>query len=373
MRMKLLSFMLSALIVCVCWICPVSAAELPAPTENLSEAAADLSSLADPEAGLGEEVLGEIGPYDGSVEGFGARLLGLLERTLARLPSLGLREGLRSLSVLLAAALLCALLEGGGPGKAAVPLVGALTVTAACLGPFGSMISLGTETIRALHRYMGLLLPGMAALMTASGSPSAAALSGLGIVLLELLLGLVSGLLVPLLYLFLLLCAAESALELAQLGRLRDFVKWLLVTAVKGLMWGYSAILAGTGLVAPAVDAQKLRTLRTVIAGLVPVVGGLVSEASGSLLGAAALLRTGVGLYGMLAVFGLCLGPFLRIGLQYLLLKLGGALCGLFGRGSQSALVEKLSQAMGLVLAFTGLACLLSLMILVLCIRTVNP
>ena len=244
---------------------------------------------------------------------------------------------------------------------------------AACLGSFGSMISLGTETIRDLHGYTELLLPAMGSLMSLSGSPASAGLSGLGMLLFDLLQSLVSGLLVPMLYLFLGLSVAESALGLEPFGALRDFVKWLLTTAVKLLMWGYTGILTLTGLVSGAVDAQKLRNLRSAIAGMVPVVGSIVSEASSSLLSAASLLRTASGLYGMLAVLGISLEPFFEIAIQYLLLKLAGALCGLFGKGSQTPLLEKLTEGMGILLALTGISCLCSLMILVLCIRTVNP
>jgi stage III sporulation protein AE len=157
-----------------------------------------------------------------------------------------------------------------------------------------------------------------------------------------------------------------------RLSRLRDLVKWILISSVKLLMWAYGAILTLTGMVSSAVDAQKMRTLRAAIAGMVPVVGNLVSEASSSLLSTASLLRTSVGVYGMLAVFGIFLTPFLRIGVQYLALKLAAALSGFFGKGSQAPLLEKLAQAVGLLLALTALASLLSLMILVHCIRTVS-
>ena len=343
----------------------------------LSAAGEELSAVlqqeANPEQGLPQALIDKIGHCDGAVTGFGERLIGLLKDSLGSLKELGLREGLRSLGLILAASLFCSLLEQHTEGRGAVPLVGTLSIGAACIGSFGAMIPLGVETIEALHRYVTLLLPGMTVLMTAAGQPAQAAVSGLGIVLFDLLLSAVTGLLLPLLRLFLVLTAAESGFGLDQLAALRRFVKWLLVTGVKLLMWGYAAVLTLSGLASGAVDAQKLRSLRTAVAGMVPVVGNLVSEASASLLSAASLLRTGTGLYGMLAVLGLCLAPFLRIALQYLLLKLGAALCGLFGRGSQAPFLEELSQAMGLVLAFTAIACLLALMILVLCIRTVIP
>lgn len=338
-----------------------------------AELQAELKQGIDPERGLSSGLVDEIGAYDGSVSGFGSRLLSLLGSTLGKIRELGLDEGLRTLGLILAAALLCAILEDSSQGKAAVPLVGSLSIAAACVRPFGSMIALGTQTIRDLHAYMSLLMPGMAGLMAASGSPSKTAVSGLGMVLFDFLLSLTSDLLIPLLYLFLVLGVAESALGLDQLARLRDLIKWLLVTGVKLIMWAYSGILTMTGLVSGAVDGQKLRSLRSAISGMVPVVGNLVSEASASLLSAASLLKTGVGLYGMLAVFGICLAPFFRMGLQYLLLRLSIGLCGLFGKGSQCPLLEKLAQAVGLMLALTGIACLLSLMMLILCIRTVNP
>lgn len=331
----------------------------------------ELSQSLRPEEGLEPSVLEQIGPYDGAVEGFGARALRLLSDTLGRLPELGLREGLGSLGIILAACLLCALLEDSPQGRAVGPLAGTLAITAACTARFHAMIALGTETIHELSRYMTLLLPGMSGLLAVSGG--GAALSGLGMILFDLLLTLVDGLLTPLVWLFLLLSAAESALGLGQLAQLRDFVKWLLVSGVKLVMWGYSGVLTLTGLVSGALDAQKLRSLRAALAGMIPVVGNLVSEASGSLLSAAALLRCSAGLYGMLAVLGLCLAPCLRLGLQYLLLKLACVLSGLFGKGSQTGLLEKLTQAMGMVLALTAIACFLSLMILLLCIRTVSP
>ncbi len=347
-------------------------AELPAGLPSEIDPEELLEGVVDPQAGLPPELEGEIGAYDGAVEGFGSRVLGLLGSTLGQIKELGLREGLHSLGLILASALLCSLLEQSDSGRGAVPLVGALSIAGACTRPLGAMIRLGTETIAQLHRYTELLIPSMGTLLVCSGTPSAAASSSLGLLLLELLLSAVDGLLVPLLYLMLVLSVAESALGVEQLGQLRDFVKWLSVTGVKLLLWGYSGIMSLTGLAAGAADAQKLRTLRSAVSGMVPVVGNLVSEASASLMGAASLLRTAAGLYGMLAVLGICLSPFFRIGLQYLLLKLAGALCGLFGKGSQSPLLQNLSQIMGLVLALTGIACLLCLMMLVLCIRTVN-
>ena len=74
----------------------------------------------------------------------------------------------------------------------------------------------------------------------------------------------------------------------------------------------------------------------------------------------------GKGVYGLLVLLAIVITPFLRIGIQYLLLKLTSAVCGLFCEKNTNALLDGFSAAMGLLLAMTGTVCLL-LMISVMC------
>ena len=73
----------------------------------------------------------------------------------------------------------------------------------------------------------------------------------------------------------------------------------------------------------------------------------------------------------MAAVLAICLGPFLKLWVHYLTLKLAGALCGTIGAGRVSGLLEKLSETMGVVVSMTGVSCVLALLVLVLCVRMV--
>jgi hypothetical protein len=71
----------------------------------------------------------------------------------------------------------------------------------------------------------------------------------------------------------------------------------------------------------------------------------------------------------VLAVFLL---PFLKIGCHYILLKLTGAVCGVFGVKQCTELIGDFSAAMGLVLAMTGSVCLLQLISTVCFLRGVG-
>ena len=63
----------------------------------------------------------------------------------------------------------------------------------------------------------------------------------------------------------------------------------------------------------------------------------------------------------MLAVLAICIAPFLRVGIQYLLLKLTAAVSGTVGLPPHVKLVKNFSSAMGYLLAMNGTCALMSL------------
>jgi len=60
------------------------------------------------------------------------------------------------------------------------------------------------------------------------------------------------------------------------------------------------------------------------------------------------------------------MGPFLRLGAHYLMLKLTAVVCQVFADKQHAQLVDDFCSSMGLLLAMTGSVCLL-LMISVVC------
>ena len=84
------------------------------------------------------------------------------------------------------------------------------------------------------------------------------------------------------------------------------------------------------------------------------------------------MVRNAAGIYGILAIMAVFLTPFLRIGCHYLLLRLTGAVCAVFGVKRCSELISQFSAAMGLELAMTGSVCLLQLISTVCFLRGVG-
>ena len=166
-------------------------------------------------------------------------------------------------------------------------------------------------------------------------------------------------------YIFLAFSIGCSAIGEDILKRLRDFLKWLVSWCLKIVLYVFTGYITITGIVSGTTDQMALKAAKLTISGAVPVVGGILSDASEAVLVSAGLVKNAVGVYGLIAIAAIAMGPFLRIGVQYLLLKLTAAVCGVFGNKKTTELVGDFSSAMGILLAMTGAVCLILLISMV--------
>ncbi len=250
------------------------------------------------------------------------------------------------------------------PGSAShlVEIVGVLSVAALLLQQTNSLIRLGTDTVTELSEYGKLLLPVMTAAMAAQGGATSSAALYAGTAVFDALLstGIVK-LLVPMVYVFLVLAVAGCATGEGLLTKLRDFVKWLMTWSLKMILYIFTGYMTVTGVVSGSADAATLKATKLTMSGMIPVVGGILSDASEAVLVGAGVMKSAVGVSGLLAVIAVWISPFLTIGVQYLLLKLTAALCEAFGVKKVTAVIGAFSEAMGLLLAMTSSICVLLL------------
>lgn len=264
---------------------------------------------------------------------------------------------------LVAVSLLTGVVDGfSGKTAATSELVGSLAMGTLLIRPVNTLIGLGTQTIAEISQYGKLLLPVMSAALAAQGGVTASGALYMGTAFFNTLLSsLISKLIVPMLYIFLCLAVANSAIGDKVLKELRDFVKWAMTWVLKIILYIFTGYMGITGVVSGTTDASAIKAAKLAISGSVPVVGSILSDASEAVLVSAGTMKNAAGIYGLLAVLAICVGPFLRIAVQYLLLKITAAVCSVFGTKRCSGLISDFSGAMGLILAMTGTVCLLQL------------
>lgn len=280
-----------------------------------------------------------------------------------------LRSAATSCLSIFAIVLLTAIVENfpGAPQKA-TDMVTTIGIALVLFNQSSALIRLGANTVREISEYGKLLLPVMTAAMAAQGGVSSSAALYTGTVVFDALLsGIISKVIVPMLYIFLCLCVANCATGEQILGKLVGFIKWAMTWCLKIVLYVFTGYMGITGVISGAADAAAIKATKLTISGMVPVVGGILSDASEAVLVSAGLVKSTVGVYGVLVIIALWIRPFIEIGTQYLLLKITGGICGIFVSKPPVKLIENFTSAMGMLLAMTGSVSIL-LMVSVVCL-----
>lgn len=295
-------------------------------------------------------------------ESFGKGLLEVIQKAIGRLyPDIKEAAGI-AVTVIACALLVSMLVAGSDQVKTTANLTAVATVSAALFLSTNAMIRLGADTVHQISEYGKLLLPVMAAALSAHGGISSATALYTGTAAFDAIVCTVlSKVLTPMVYCFLVLSAADSVTGHHTLKKMKELLKngitWFLKTCVTVFI-SYMGI---TGVISGTTDAAALKAAKTAISTAVPVVGGILSGASEAVLVGAQLAKNAAGIYGIFALLAIFLEPFLKTGIHYLILKLAAAVCGILDAKAVSDLVGDYSSAMGFVLGMIGSVCLLQL------------
>ena len=133
----------------------------------------------------------------------------------------------------------------------------------------------------------------------------------------------------------------------------------------------FGGYLTVSGVIAGSTDAVTVKAAKFTMSSLVPVVGGILSDAAETVLAGAGILKNAVGVFGMLAVLCMCVAPFLQLGIHYLTYKVTSALSATVSSGRVAGLIDQIGGAFGLVLGMTGASALLLLISMVSAITAV--
>lgn len=299
-------------------------------------------------------------------DSFGEGLWYVIRSAFAVLePELASAVGI-AVTVIGAAMLISILSLQEGKAKGVVQLAGIVGISCLLLSPADALVKTASDTIDQISEYGKLLLPVMtAALAAQGGSVTSAALYTATVTFDAILTGIIRRVLLPMVYGYLVLTVVQSAVGDNAIKRISDLIKNVMTWFLKILLYAFTGYIGITGIVSGTTDQSLLKAAKMTISGAVPVVGSILADASEALLVSTVVVKNTVGIGGMLVVIAVTILPFLRIGLQYLVLKLTAAVCSLFSDKSITDLVDGFSGAMGFLLGTTGAVCLIFLISLV--------
>jgi len=276
-------------------------------------------------------------------------------------------EAMRLCAAVIALQLLMAMVSGfSGIAQKTVSLAGVVALSILLLSPSKALIAMGMETISTINEYNKLLLPVLtAALASQGGLTTSTALYSGTVVLDNILTILMTKVMTPLLYAYIVVGISCVAIEEKILKQLLGFLKWLMTWTLKITAYVFTGYMGVTGVICGTVDASTIKATKLTISGTVPIIGNIISDASEAVLVGVGVVKNSIGVYGALVTVAIWLSPFLAVGVQYLLLKITAGISSLIGEAKTTAVALHFSSSMGYVMAMLGVTCILQLISIV--------
>ena len=278
------------------------------------------------------------------------------------------KNAARSAAKILFIVVICGLfsLFPGEYTEKAVETAGLIGISAISLSDVSSLIGLGKETLQDVSDYSLALIPVLTAAASASGNITASAATASGtVVFLRILIWAFQRILTPLIYAVMAFSFAGGISGQAVFDRFGKVLSGVLKNGLKILMFLFSAWLSITGIISGNVDAMALKAAKITSSTVVPVVGGMISDAAETVLVSASLLKNSIGIFGMLAVLAIILVPFLKIGMNYVVLQITDILASTVGMKAHTDYIRSVCAGMGNLM---GVITCCSLMLFLSCV-----
>ncbi|MCH5185353.1 MAG: stage III sporulation protein AE [Oscillospiraceae bacterium] len=102
---------------------------------------------------------------------------------------------------------------------------------------------------------------------------------------------------------------------------IKSTTRWILT----GILTIFTGLTAIYGFTAPGLDVLSAKTVKFAVGSLVPVVGGLLSDAVDTVVGSSVIMKNAVGTAGVIAIAGMCIVPVIKIAAIVFMLRLSAA------------------------------------------------
>lgn len=267
--------------------------------------------------------------------------------------------GLQSLILIIVSALFSSLFPEGGNLFFMGKSVSVMVAMFSAVSFTGEIFSQCAAALLVTRDFMLTLIPVFTGVIAVSGNPSLA-LSfnsvvfafGEGIALLfQNIVPLMSAVLVA-------VCSAGAInpyMKLQGIGRTLSRGITLLMAFISGI---FVAVLSVRGVIAGAADSVTIRGMRFLIGNTVPVVGSAIGEALNSVVASLGLIKSTVGMLGIMGIIVVNLPVLINIILWKGALFVMGVAADITGNNEIKGFSENLS---GVISVITGALCFVSL------------
>ena len=236
-----------------------------------------------------------------------------------------------------------------------VEICGACAAAALLTGGMSSLVNETSAAVYRLSDYSKAALPAVYTAAAASGGVSTAAIGyAQAAFALEAMMSLSQKAVIPLVYATLALTLADVIFPNPILAGMQKISKWAAKTCLTATTLTFTACLGISTLISSKVDAAALKTTRTLISGTLPIVGGMISDASSAVLSAASVMLSCMGAFGLISSCAICIGPFAVLTVKGMLFKSAAVIAEAVDVPKLQRLFSGISAVLNLMLGLLG-------------------
>lgn len=257
----------------------------------------------------------------------------------------------------------------GGDYEKIFNVIGVLFSISVIIAPVFQAVEASVSSMGVCGGFMKGLIPVMTGVVSASGNPTLAISfqsAAFGAAQIMSVIG--DNYAVPVISGIMALDIAGSLMPGFRLSGITDLIKKTLISVMSFCATLYVSFLGLKGALSNAADTVASKGIKLIISSAVPVVGGAVSEAYSGILGSLILVRSTIGIFGMIAIALIMMPSMIQLIFWIFALKAGAAVSEIFNLGSIASLMKALSSVLTLfnvVLLFNGVLFIISLALIV--------
>jgi len=208
------------------------------------------------------------------------------------------------------------------------------------------------KTLSSMKTQMDIIFPLLLTLMAAIGGAVSVSVYQPAVVMLSAaIMQIFSYIVMPLFIITLVFSVVGNLSNSAKYDRFVSFFtstfKWILGVTFTIFL----AFLTVQGITAGTHDGVSVRAAKLTISSYVPFLGGYISQGFDLVLASSILIKNAIGLAGLYLLFGVVLGPILKIAVFMLMLKLAAAITQPLSDGRISNFLVGISKSFSMLIA----------------------
>ena len=218
---------------------------------------------------------------------------------------------------------------------------------------FNLALDIGTTAIGQAADFLYAVMPVLLSSFALSGSVVAASVvQPMVLMVISLFLGMMERFFLPLLLVMAALTVCSHLSPRYSFGKFSELLRSIIMISLGFLMTVFIGVLSLSGFASGTADGLGMKTVKMAAGNFIPLVGGYISDAFDSILGAGLLLRSSIGIFGVIAIGVVLIAPSLEILVMSFLFRFSAAVLQPFG---DNTLVDSLSDLSSVLLVLFAL------------------